>query len=98
MGNIVPVHTPIPASWLNQAEIYFSVVQHKVLNDFDSLLAVKDRLIRFQTYYETIAKPFEWKFTLLDDERGRKRRGLFEATDKELAKISQEWPATKRNY
>jgi len=66
--NIVPVHTPIHASWLNQVEIYFSIVQRKVLtpNDFDSLLAVKDRLIRFQAYYETIAKPFEWKFTRRD--------------------------------
>ena len=43
---LVPVHTPIHASWLNQIEIYFSVVQRKVLtpNDFTSLAAVEDRL------------------------------------------------------
>src|ERR1039458_6691856 len=37
--NIVPVHLPVHASWLNQIEIYFSVVQRKVLtpNDFCSL-------------------------------------------------------------
>ena len=66
--NIVPVHTPVHASWLNQVEVYFSVVQRKVLtpNNFDSLLAVEDRLLRFQDYYERAAKPFQWKFTRRD--------------------------------
>jgi hypothetical protein len=65
---IVPVHGPVHASWLNQIEIYFSIVQRKVLtpNDFSSLQEVQDRLFRFQAYYETIAKPFEWKFTRAD--------------------------------
>jgi hypothetical protein len=65
---IVPVHGPVHASWLNQIEIYFSIVQRKVLtpNDFSSLNEVQDRLFRFQEYYETIAKPFEWKFTRAD--------------------------------
>jgi hypothetical protein len=66
--NIVPVHTPVHASWLNQVEVYFSVVQRKVLtpNDFDSLAAVEDRLLRFQEHYESAAKPFQWKFTRQD--------------------------------
>lgn len=66
--NLVPVHLPIHASWLNQIEIYFSIVQRKVLtpNDFDSLLAVEDRLLAFQDRYEEIAKPFAWKFTHQD--------------------------------
>jgi len=66
--NIVPVHTPVHASWLNQVEIYFSVVQRKVLtpNDFDSLAAVEDRLLRFQEHYERAANPFRWKFTRRD--------------------------------
>lgn len=65
---IIPVHGPVHASWLNQIEIYFSIVQRKVLtpNDFSSLQEVQDRLLRFQTYYETIARPFEWKFTRAD--------------------------------
>jgi hypothetical protein len=65
---IVPVHGPVHASWLNQIEIYFSIVQRKVLtpNDFSSLKDVQDRLLGFQAYYETIAKPFEWKFTRSD--------------------------------
>jgi len=66
--NLVPVHGPVHASWLNQIEIYFSIVQRKVLtpNDFDSLEAVADRLLRFQEQYEAIATPFEWRFTRND--------------------------------
>jgi hypothetical protein len=66
--NLVPVHGPIHASWLNQIEIYFSIVQRKALtpNDFSSLAEVEDRLLGFQHYYESIASPFEWKFTRHD--------------------------------
>lgn len=66
--NMVVVHTPVHASWLNQIEIYFSIVQRKVLTpcDFGSLAEVEDRLLRFQTHYETVAQPFEWKFTKSD--------------------------------
>ena len=68
---IVPVHLPVHASWLNQVEIYFSVIQRKVLtpNDFSSLIDLERRLLRFEMDYETIAKPFKWKFTRknLDD-------------------------------
>jgi len=66
--NLVLVHGPVHASWLNQIEIYFSIVQRKALtpNDFSSLAAVEDRLLRFQQYYEIIAKPFEWKFSRAD--------------------------------
>ena len=62
---IVAVHTPIHASWLNQVEIYFSVVERKVLtpNDFRSLADLEDRLLRFQDYYAAAARPFQWKFT-----------------------------------
>ena len=62
---IIPVHTPVHASWLNQVEIYFSVVQRKVLtpNDLPSLAKLRDRLLRFQQQYEQVARPFQWKFT-----------------------------------
>ena len=65
---LVPVHGPIHASWLNQIEIYFSIVQRKVLtpNDFPSVAAVEQRLLAFQTHYEAMAQPFEWKFTRHD--------------------------------
>lgn len=63
--NAIQVHTPVHASWLNQIEIYFSIVQRKVLtpNNFPSLEALEARLLEFQSYYENIAKPFKWKFT-----------------------------------
>jgi hypothetical protein len=62
------LHGPIHASWLNQIEIYFSIVQRKVLtpNDFPDLPAVAQRLAQFERYYESIAHPFEWKFTRSD--------------------------------
>ena len=66
--NLVPVHGPVHASWLNQIEIYFSIVERKALtpNDFSSLQEVEHRLLAFQEYYESIASPFEWKFTRED--------------------------------
>jgi len=66
--NAIQVHTPIHASWLNQVEILFSVVQRKVLmpNEWADLPALEKALMDFQAYYETIAKPFEWKFTRAD--------------------------------
>jgi len=65
---LVPVHGPVHASWLNQIEIYFSIVQRKALtpNDFPSLDAVRDRLLGFQEHYEKIATPFQWAFTRSD--------------------------------
>ena len=63
--NLVVVHTPIHASWLNQAEIYFSVIQRKVVspNDFADLETLERHLLAFGRRYEQIAAPFRWKFT-----------------------------------
>ncbi|HET7659726.1 MAG TPA: IS630 family transposase [Oryzihumus sp.] len=62
------IHLPVHASWLDQAEIYFSVVQRKVLtpNDFTDLGQIRDRLAAFETRYNAVAKPFNWKFTRTD--------------------------------
>jgi transposase len=66
--NAIMVHTPIHASWLNQVEIYFSIVQRKVLtpNDFASLDQVEDRLTAFEQRYNATARPFRWRFTPAD--------------------------------
>lgn len=66
--NIVLVHTPVHASWLNQVEIYFSIVQRKLLtpNNFASLADLEQQLLRFQHRYEQSARPFEWTFTRND--------------------------------
>jgi transposase len=63
--NAVMVHTPVHASWLNQVEIFFSVVQRKVVspNDFTNLAEVEQRLTDFEQRYNATAKPFRWKFT-----------------------------------
>ena len=62
------IHTPVHASWLNQCEIYFSVVQRKVVtpNDFYDLTDVENRLIAFQDLYNAAARPFTWKYTTKD--------------------------------
>jgi transposase len=66
--NLRLVHLPIHASWLNQVEIYFSVVQRKVLtpNDFRDLVEVERRLLAFQRRYQQTATPFDWRFTRSD--------------------------------
>jgi hypothetical protein len=65
---IVLVHTPVHASWLNQVEIYFSIIQRKVLtpNDFANLDAVRVRLALYEELSNTTPRPFKWKFTRQD--------------------------------
>ncbi len=69
--NAMAVALPVHASWLNQIEIYFSIVQRKVLtpNDFINLDEVKERLLEFESYYTQVAKPFDWQFTTTDLEK-----------------------------
>ena len=59
------VHTPVHASWLNQIEVYFSILQRKVLtpNDFATLTAVRLRLALYEELSNRTPKPFAWKFT-----------------------------------
>jgi len=66
--NAIAVHLPIHASWLNQIEIYFAIIQKKVLtpNDFANLQTVERRLMNFQVRYQEVARPFSWKFTRKD--------------------------------
>jgi len=70
-ANLRLVHLPIHASWLNQIEIYFSVVQRKVVspNDYADLAEVQGRLLGFQHRYEQTAAPFNWRFTRSDLDR-----------------------------
>jgi len=66
--NAVMVHTPVHASWLNQVEVYFSIVQQKLLspNDIIDLGVVEKRLTDFEARYNDAARPFKWKFTTHD--------------------------------
>ena len=67
-NNLTLVHLPKHASWLNQIEIYFSILQRKALTpaDFSSQNDVAARILGFQEHYQQIAQPFEWKFTRRD--------------------------------
>jgi hypothetical protein len=62
------IHLPVHASWLNQIELYFSIVQRKALtpNDLATLDALSERLLAFGNHYRQIARPFEWTFTRQD--------------------------------
>lgn len=63
--NLILVHTPVHASWLNQVEIYHSIIQRKVLapNDFADTAEVARTLNAFEHHYNQIAQPFAWNFT-----------------------------------
>ena len=52
------------ASWLNQVEIYFSIIQRKVLtrNDFASLEEMEQRLRLYEELSNRTPRPFQWKF------------------------------------
>lgn len=62
------VHTPVHASWLNQVEIYFSLLQRKVLtpNDSASLQELELRIKLYEELTNRQAKPFDWTFTKYD--------------------------------
>ena len=64
-SNLRLVHLPVHASWLDQIEIYFSIVQRKVVspNDFSDLEQVEARLAAFEQRYNAVATPFSWKFS-----------------------------------
>jgi transposase len=62
------VHLPVHASWLNQIEVVFSIIQRKVIKpaDFADLAELADRLERFEDRYNATARPFDWRFTQAD--------------------------------
>lgn len=69
--NAVMVHLPVHASWLNQIEIYFSILQRKLLtpDDFADLDTLAARILAFQRRYNAAAVPFGWHFTRDDLDR-----------------------------
>ena len=66
--NAIMIHTPVHASWLNQIEIVFSVIQKKVLTpgDFPGLGTLSYALHAFVNRCNRTARPFNWKFTADD--------------------------------
>ena len=59
-SNAAIVHTPRHASWLNQAEVYFSIIQPRLLSphDFENLGALTQGLADFKERYNQTARPF----------------------------------------
>jgi transposase len=60
------VYTPRHCSWLNQVEIWFSILSRRLLkrSSFCSLDDLRDRLVAFVRYFnEVLAKPFKWTYT-----------------------------------
>jgi transposase len=66
--NAIMIHTPVHASWLNQVEIVFSIIQKKVLtpSDFASTGKLSQTLLAFVNRYNLTARPFTWKFSADD--------------------------------
>jgi DDE superfamily endonuclease len=66
--NAQMVHLPVHASWLNQVEVCFSVIQRKLLtpDDFDDLNELAAQILAFEQHCNATAPPFDWKFTRTD--------------------------------
>jgi transposase len=82
--NLILVHTPVHASWLNQIEVFFSIVQRKVLTPAvaDNLEELETRLLAFEAEYRREPRPIRWKFTRQDFDR---RLRELEQCSRELA-------------
>lgn len=57
---------PTNASWLDQIEIWFSILQRKLLqpNHFASLADLEQAILEFIAYYNQTAKPIQWTYTV----------------------------------
>jgi DDE superfamily endonuclease len=66
--NAQMVHLPIHASWLNQVEVYFPVIQRKLLtpDDLEDLDELAAQILAFEKHYNAAARPFDWTFTRTD--------------------------------
>ena len=59
------VYTPKHTSWLNQIEIWFSILVRRVIKrgSFTSVDDLRARILAFIDYFNQTAKPFKWTFT-----------------------------------
>jgi transposase len=58
------VYTPKHTSWLNQIELWFSILVRRALKrgNFPSLEALRERILEFIDYYNQTAEPFQWTY------------------------------------
>jgi transposase len=67
---VVFYYTPKHASWMNQVEIFLSILVRKLLKrgNFRSLDDLRDQILAFFAYYNrTMAKPIKWTYTGLKE-------------------------------
>jgi hypothetical protein len=85
------IHTPVHASWLNQAEIFFSITQKKVIlpNDFASLDELARTLLAFANRYNQTARLFNWKFIAADLARLLDRISAHDHAARNPAKLTE---------
>jgi transposase len=70
---VVLYYTPKHASWMNQVEIWLSILVRKLLKrgTFISLEDLRDQILAFMAYYNrAMAKPIKWTYTGLAPDRG----------------------------
>ena len=63
---VVLYYTPKHASWMNQVEIWLSILVRKLLKrgNFTTLDDLRDQILAFIAYYNrTMAKPIQWTYT-----------------------------------
>jgi DDE superfamily endonuclease len=108
--NLILVHLPVHASWLNQIEIYFSILQRKALTPrhFHNLDELAGRITAFQAAWQQRARPIDWRYTrrdlndLLDRLNGRHHdQPSLDRTylrERPLADMHDEWQAGDRRY
>ena len=89
---IIAVHLPTHSSWLNQVEIYFSILVRKALTprNFPSLDALREQIHRFEGYYNLGAAPFHWEFSRTDMEKYLERLARHEDAYVETAAVLAE--------
>jgi hypothetical protein len=74
---LIAVQLPNHSSWLNQIELYFSILKRKALTPMDlpDAAALEERIGSFQAYYNQTAAPFRWNFTVGDLQQYVQRLG-----------------------
>lgn len=78
--NVTVVHLPTHSSWLNQIELYFSIIHRKALApaDFGSVDELKQRILWFQWHYNSRSAPFNWQYSRSDLEAYIERLAVHE--------------------
>lgn len=89
---VITVHLPTHSSWLNQIELYFSILHRKALtpSDFPSVEALRERIFQFQLLYNQRAEPFRWQYTRDHLEAYIERLALHEERFAEAATLLRE--------